>query len=50
VLYWCVLALGFHLRTIWYEERRMAELFGSAWERSGTAVPRWRPRLTPWTG
>ena len=49
-VYWCVLALGFHLRTIWYEERRLAELFGVDWERYRAAVPRWRPRLTPWTG
>jgi len=48
--YWCVLALGFHLRTIWYEERRLAEQFGADWQRYRAAVPRWRPRPTPWSG
>jgi protein-S-isoprenylcysteine O-methyltransferase Ste14 len=38
------------MRTIWYEERRLAELFGVDWERYRAAVPGWRPRLTPWTG
>ena len=49
-LYCAVLAVGFHLRTIMYEEPRLTALFGPQWERYRAAVPRWLPRLTPWAG
>jgi protein-S-isoprenylcysteine O-methyltransferase Ste14 len=49
-VYWVVLAAGFHLRTLWYEEPRLAAQFGPEYARYRAAVPRWLPRLTPWTG
>jgi len=49
-VYWAVLAVGFHLRTILYEEPRLAAQFGPDYERYRAAVRRWLPRLTPWSG
>jgi protein-S-isoprenylcysteine O-methyltransferase Ste14 len=43
-VYAVVLAVGFHLRTILYEEPRLAAQFGADWERYRSAVPRWLPR------
>ena len=48
--YCAVLAVAFHLRTILYEEPRLAELFGGDWERYRAAVPRWLPRRSAWHG
>ena len=42
--YLVVLAIGFHLRTILYEEPRLTGLFGPDFERYCTTVPRWIPR------
>jgi protein-S-isoprenylcysteine O-methyltransferase Ste14 len=46
--YCAILAVGFHLRTILYEEPRLAVLFGGDWERYRAAVPRWLPRPSAW--
>ena len=43
--YLVALAIGFHLRTIWYEEPRLESLFGPDWGRYRAAVPRWIPRF-----
>jgi|SRR5262249_46155924 len=43
-VYLVVLAIGFHLRTILYEEPRLSELFGDDFQRYCAAVPRWLPR------
>jgi len=42
--YLVVLAIGFHLRTILYEEPRLTGLFGADFERYCATVPRWIPR------
>jgi protein-S-isoprenylcysteine O-methyltransferase Ste14 len=42
-LYCAVLAVGFHLRTILYEEPRLRELFGPDYERYCAVMPRWIP-------
>lgn len=47
-LYCVVVAVVFHLRTIWYEEPRLAAQFGADFERYRAAVPRWLPRRTAW--
>jgi len=44
-MYVGVLALGFHLRVILYEEPRLARQFGNGWTEYRTAVGRWLPRL-----
>jgi protein-S-isoprenylcysteine O-methyltransferase Ste14 len=46
--YCAALAVSFHLRTIWYEEPRLAALFGLDWQRYHAAVPRWLPRRQAW--
>lgn len=33
-----------------YEEPTLSRCYGAGWEAYKKAVPRWRPRLTPWTG
>ena len=45
--YAAVLAVGFHLRVIFYEEPTLARLFGTEWERYGANVHRWWPRRPP---
>lgn len=47
-LYTLILAIGFHLRVVWYEEPLLATAFGKRWLSYRTAVARWRPRLRPW--
>jgi len=39
-----VLALGFHLRVIFYEEPTLAWLFGIEWQRYRAKVNRWWPK------
>lgn len=46
--YAAVLALGFHLRTVLYEEPTLERLFGDDWRRYRDAVPRWLPRRHAW--
>jgi len=46
--YLVVLAIGFHLRVILYEESRLARSFGGEWTDYAAAVPRWLPRLRPY--
>ena len=47
--YGVILALAFHLRVIFHEERRLARNFPSEWAAYSANVPRWLPRLRPWT-
>jgi protein-S-isoprenylcysteine O-methyltransferase Ste14 len=44
-VYALVLAVGFHLRVVIYEEPTLDRLFGEDWRRYRAAVPRWLPRL-----
>ena len=46
--YMLVLAVGFHIRVIRYEEPWMAEKFGEEWKTYRASVSRWLPGLTPW--
>jgi protein-S-isoprenylcysteine O-methyltransferase Ste14 len=46
--YAAVLALGFHLRVVLFEEPWLARTFGEEWLRYSAGVSRWRPRLTAW--
>ena len=48
--YTLVLALGFHLRVLKYEEPWLAGQFGHEWLTYRALVNRWRPRLRPWKG
>jgi protein-S-isoprenylcysteine O-methyltransferase Ste14 len=41
-----IIALGFHLRVLVYEEPRLTELFGEHYTNYRARVPRWLPRLT----
>jgi protein-S-isoprenylcysteine O-methyltransferase Ste14 len=51
VLGWgLVLWLGFHLFVIGYEEPTLRRTFGGEYEAFRAEVPRWIPRLRPWTG
>ncbi|MXV62511.1 isoprenylcysteine carboxylmethyltransferase family protein [Natronorubrum sp. JWXQ-INN-674] len=48
VLWWAVVCwLGFHRRIIEYEEPRLLEAHGAAYEDYFEEVPRWVPRLHP---
>lgn len=42
-IYCAVVAVGFHLRTILYEEPRLTALFGADYQRYCDAIPRWIP-------
>ncbi len=44
------LLLAFHLFVVTYEEPTLRRKFGAAHERYCASVPRWLPRLKPWTG
>jgi len=48
--YALVLAVGFHLRMLTYEEPWLAKQFGGEWQQYCSHVGRWLPRLTPWNG
>lgn len=41
VVYGIIVAVGFHLRVVVYEERRLKQQFGSEWEEYASRVPRW---------
>jgi len=47
--YALLLGLGFHLFVLFYEEPTLRKKFGSAYQEYCQAVPRWLPRLTPWS-
>jgi len=48
LLYVLTLAIGFHLRVVFYEEPWLASRFGEDWQRYRAAVRRWWPRRSPW--
>jgi protein-S-isoprenylcysteine O-methyltransferase Ste14 len=43
-IYVCILAIGFHLRVIMYEEPWLGQQFGPDWEAYSKAVSRWLPQ------
>ena len=43
------MALGFHLFVLAYEEPVLGGLFGTQYQAYRAHVPRWLPRLSPWT-
>jgi protein-S-isoprenylcysteine O-methyltransferase Ste14 len=47
-IYTVILAVGFHLRVVTYEEPWLARSFGEEWVRYSAAVSRWLPRRSPW--
>jgi protein-S-isoprenylcysteine O-methyltransferase Ste14 len=47
--YALLLGLGFHLFVVFYEEPTLTKKFGGPYQRYCQAVPRWIPRLTPWS-
>jgi len=49
VAYAALLLALFHLRVITYEEPELQKLFGTEFTTYRQGVPRWLPRLTPWT-
>ena len=49
-LYSVVLAIGFHIRVVVYEELWLRLQFGDDWAHYCTNVARWIPRLKPWDG
>jgi protein-S-isoprenylcysteine O-methyltransferase Ste14 len=46
--YWGVVALGFHLFVLAYEEPTLRGKFGESYVEFCQNVPRWMPRLRPW--
>jgi protein-S-isoprenylcysteine O-methyltransferase Ste14 len=44
-LYLLLLAIGFHLRVVLYEEPWLRRQFGAEWEAYLASVPRWLPHL-----
>ena len=44
-----VMAAGFHLFVLAYEEPVLGSLFGAQYQSYRAHVPRWLPRLFPWT-
>ncbi len=47
--YLAALSVAFYVRVRWAEEPWLAKRFGAEWTEYMAAVPRWVPRLTPWT-
>jgi protein-S-isoprenylcysteine O-methyltransferase Ste14 len=47
--YALLVALGFHLFAVAYEEPTLRNEFGASYHAYCQAVPRWIPRLTPWS-
>jgi protein-S-isoprenylcysteine O-methyltransferase Ste14 len=43
--YLVALAIGFHLRVLFYEEPRLRQRFAAEWTDYSAAVPRWLPRV-----
>ena len=48
--YAVVLAVGFHVRVVTFEEPWAARTFPEEWPAYRANVPRWLPRLRPWRG
>ncbi len=44
-LYLVMLAVGFHLRVVLYEERVLARQFGAEWSAYSASVGRWVPSV-----
>lgn len=45
VLYLCILALSFHIRTVVYEEPYLKKRFKGEWDLYRQKVPRWFPKI-----
>lgn len=50
LFYEIILAIGFHIWVLKYEEPKLESLFGNDWREYRAAVRRWIPRLRPWRG
>jgi protein-S-isoprenylcysteine O-methyltransferase Ste14 len=48
-IYWAVFISIAHVFVVTYEEPTMRRMFSASYERYSSAVPRWIPRLTPWS-
>ena len=46
--YAVIVAIGFHLRVLLYEEPWLRRQFGTEWETYFSSVRRWLPRLSAW--
>jgi len=46
--YALLVAVGFHLFAVAYEEPTLRKKFGPSYQAYCQAVPRWIPRLAPW--
>jgi protein-S-isoprenylcysteine O-methyltransferase Ste14 len=46
--YLLVLAVGFHIRVLMFEEPWLESRFADEWRVYSAAVPRWLPRANPW--
>jgi protein-S-isoprenylcysteine O-methyltransferase Ste14 len=44
-IYLVALAIGFHLRVLFYEEPRLRQQFAAEWSAYSAVVPRWLPRV-----
>ena len=49
VWYAASLAVGFHLRVLYFEELWLSRQFGAEWKDYSSSVDRWLPRLRPWS-
>jgi protein-S-isoprenylcysteine O-methyltransferase Ste14 len=49
LLYGAIMWLGFHLFVLAYEEPTLRATFETEYDRYAANVPRWLPRLRPWT-
>jgi len=49
LLYALLFVIGFHLFVVFYEEPTLRKKFGASYQEYCRAVPRWIPRLTPWS-
>ena len=50
LIYGALFWLACHIFVVAYEESTLARTFGADYERFRANVPRWIPRLTPWSG
>jgi len=49
LLYALLFGIGFHVFVLAYEEPTLRKKFGASYQEYCHAVPRWIPRLTPWS-
>ena len=49
IVYGALLWLAFHLFVVAYEEPTLEQTFGEEYEAFRANVPRWIPRMTPWS-